>query len=236
MYTRLKLQNSVIWVHRRNSRSECGFRKVQFIQVTLFMVCAFLSNGINAQSCDTPSKHYAGSVVLRTEEKMESPGLKITGCIELMSEQEMFVAPKLLDSLGKSQRYFGRQAWAYCYVHGKDTVFYLNAGRNIRTFRWAYLKRMVTGPMELYFITLRGTSVSTWSRSEYTYYYLRKDGNWLNKKAIVWNEGGKRKQMERIFDDCAPALELIDKTTNLELDEILPQLVNLYNSSCSFKK
>ncbi len=212
-------------------REKIRFTKTEIFRNALLVVFVLLSNGIKAQLCDTSTKSYPGTVIFRAEKKKEIPGSQLHGCIKLMGEQEMYVAPNLVDSLGKSHRYFGREALAYWYIYNEDTIYYLNSGSNLHLYKWIYLKRIVKGPMELYLYRLQGTSVSTLSRTEYSYYYLRKDNKWLNEKAIVWNEGGKRKRMQKIFSDCQPALEMISKTTNLELDEILPQLVNLYNTS-----
>jgi len=206
--------------------------RVESIRIALLIVFVLLNIGINAQLCDTLNKHFPGAVILRAEKKDVASGSILHGCIEVMGWQEMYLAPKLVDSTGKTDRFFGREALAYWFIHNADTIYYLNSGRNLRQYRWIYLERAINGPMELYFFKLQGTSISTLTRSEYRYYYLRKDGYWLNKKAIVWNEGGKRKQLQKIFSGCNPALELISKTAGLQLDEILRQLVTLYNTSC----
>lgn len=217
---------------RRNSMIRRGFIITEIITTALIIIIVFSSSVIKAQSCDTFDQRFPGAVILRKEKKKDAVGSTIYGCIELLSRQEMFVAPKLIDSLGKSDRFFGRGALSYWYIRNKDTIYYLNSGRNLREYRWIFLERIVKGPMELYFFKLQGTSLLTLSRSEYSYYYIRKDGKWLNKKAIVWNEGGKRKQLQKIFSDCKPALELISNTADMQLDEIINQLVNIYNSSC----
>jgi hypothetical protein len=171
-------------------------------------------------------------VQMRKMRKSEEAGALIPGCIRELGETEMYVGPKLTDSLGHEQRMFGREALSYYFIKNEDTIFYLNSGRALRTYRWIFLERRVSGSMELYSFTTHGTSIPTFSRTSYTYYYFRMDGNWLNKKAIVWNETGKRKQLNQIFSKCTPALELIEATPSLMLDEILIQLVNLYNKSC----
>jgi hypothetical protein len=192
----------------------------------------YLISGIKAQPCDTLSKRFPGAVILRAEKNKDAPNSTLHGCIKLINWQEMNVAPILVDSLGNSERLFGRKALAYWYIRNKDTIYYLNSSRDLRDCKWVYLERIVKGQMELYCFKIQGTSLLTLSKSEFRYYYIRKDGNWLNKKAIVWNEGGKRKQLQKIFGTCKPALELISKTPSLMLDQIMQQLVILYNSSC----
>lgn len=207
--------------------------RYKIIHIVLFVVFAFLCNSIIAQPCDSLTKYFKGAVILRAEKKKDVPGSTRYGCIKLMNAQEMFVAPNLLDSSGKADRYFGREALAYWYTRNNDTVYYLNAGQNLKQYKWIYMERIVKGPMELYNFTLKGTTnLLLYTTVEYKYYYLRKDGKWLNRKAIVWNEGGKRDQLQKIFNDCKPALELISNTQGLMLDELLPQLVTLYNNSC----
>jgi hypothetical protein len=148
-----------------------------------------------------------------------------------MNKTEMFVAPKLQDDSGNFQKYYGRDALAYWYFNENDTVYYLNSGRNLRS-KWIFLKRIVKGPLELYYWQATGTSIPTLSYTQYTYYHLRRNGIWLNEKPIVWNEGGKRKQLKAIFSDCPLVLERIENTSNLFLDETLVELVELYNSNC----
>jgi len=208
----------------------------EILRTALFIVLAFLNFGTKAQPCDTLNKQFKGAVILRAEKKKDAPGSILRGCIKLMSPQEMFVAPKLVDSSGNSNRFFGRQALAYWYIHNKDTIYYLNSGRNLPQNRWIFLERILNGPMELYFFKIQGYTSWWLPTSEYKYFFLCKDGNWLNKKAIVWNEGGKRKRPQKIFGDCKPALELISTTKNLELDIILPLLVTIYNNTCYFNK
>ena len=204
---------------------------VEIIRFALLIVLAFTYNKTKSQTCDTLAMKFPGSVILRSERKKDIPGSIKHGCIEKLGWQEMFVAPKLIDASGKTERFFGREALAYWYIRNNDTIYYLNAGRHIKLYKWIYLERVVCGTMELYYFKMQGTSLLTLSRSEYRYYYFRKGGNWLNKKAIVWNEGDNRKQLQKIFSDCNPALELISKTSTLQLDEIFIQLVAFYNNS-----
>ncbi len=233
-YRLTNLNNTNPFIHniQRHHLTSNEFMGYRIIRTALVIVFSFLSNGIKAQPCDTLAKRFPGAVILRAERKKDMLGPSCYGCIQLMNGQEMYAAPKLVDSLGKTDRFFGREALAYWYIRNNDTIYYLNSGRNLSQYKWIYMERIAKGPMELYFFKLQGTSLLTMSRSEYSYYYLRKDGRWLNKKAIVWNEGGKRKQLNMIFSDCKPALELISKSASLQLDEIIKELVTLYNNSC----
>lgn len=233
MFTNLNSKNAFIDDGQRNGATTMGIIRAENLCTIFIIIFAFFSLGLQAQACDTLVKHFPGAVVLRAEKKKEVPGATRHGCIKLMNWQEMYVAPKLVDSLGQTNRYFGRDALAYWYLRNKDTIYYLNAGPTLSRYKWIYLQRLVNGPMELYSFKTQGTTnLITFTKVEYTYYYLRKDGRWLNKKAIVWNEGGKRKQLNQIFSDCKPAIALINKTSGLDLDEILRQLVTLYNTSC----
>jgi len=233
MFANLSDENSFIYKVLRNYLSRIGFATAEMRYTTLMIVFVFLSYGLKAQLCDTMEKHFSGAVILREENKKDPPGATINGCLKLMNKQEMHVGPKLVDNLGKTERFFGREALSYWYIRNKDTIYYLNGGKNLLQHRWVFLERILNGPMELYNFTTRGTTnLLIYTTVEYKYYYLRKNGKWLNKKAITSNEGGKRKQLQKIFIDCIPALELIAKTSSLQLDDILPQLVTIYNSSC----
>lgn len=189
-------------------------------------------NGLYAQICDSANKMYPGAVIVRAAPKEDTAGMVIQGCIKMMNESEMYVAPKLTDSTGNSKRYYGREAIAYWYINHSDTVYYLNGGRNLRS-KWLFLKRLVKGPMELYVWQARGTSLSTLSYTQYHYYYLRRNNRWVNEKPIVWNESGNRKQLNSVFADCPAVLEQIARTSNLVLDEKLTELVGLYNTNCA---
>lgn len=146
---------------------------IAIIRTVFFIVFIISHLGIKAQPCDTLSKHFPGAVILRAEKKKDIPGSIISGCIKLMNKQDMYVAPKLIDNLGNNQRYFGREAQAYWYLKNKDTIFYLNSGKNLRTYRWVFLERIVNGPMELYSFTMKGTtSLIFYTIVEYKYFYL----------------------------------------------------------------
>lgn len=224
----IHLNSSILKINQTKCWGDVGLKTHPFLYL---IILQFFYTGIKAQTCDTSSKEFRGAVIKRAEQKKDSIGKIQYGCINLLGWQEMIVAPMLTDSIGYSKRYFGRETLAYWYIRNNDTVYYLNAGKNLSHIRWIFLERLVGGPLELYYFKAQGTSLLTLSKNEYRYYYFRKDGIWLNKKEIVWNESGKRKQLEKIFSNCPDALALISKTSDLQLDEILIELTLLYNSS-----
>lgn len=184
-----------------------------------------------SQTCDSTQKSFPGAVQLRTLHKQDLPGSILKGCIHILSNARMHTAPKLTDSTGHSKYYYGRDTWAYWYINHRDTVYYLNSGSKLRS-KWIFLRRLEKGPMELYAHLVTGTSFSTLSYTHYEYYYLRKNGEWLNKKPVVWNETGKRKALNKIFSGCPAVLDRIAKTSNLLLDDEIIGFVRLYNKNC----
>lgn len=202
----------------------------------LFIMVVFLvlPSDAGAQECDSLKHWYPGEVLMRARKRSDQPGEVRTGCVRSMAIEEMEVAPKLLDSTGHAERIPGRYALSYTYVSGNDTAYYLNTGKEVRTFRWVYALRVVAGEMELYVIRTRGFSILL-GQVNYDHYYLRRGGRWLSEKPFVYNEGGKRERLEGIFSGCPAAMERISATKDLDLTDILPDLVRYWNTGACMK-
>lgn len=201
-------------------------------RIVLVMIVWLISRIGSTQTCDTTARWFPGAVVTRVEKRSALVGDTMTGCIELMDPSEMYAGPKFIARYDKHERFYGRYALAYWYVRESDTILYLNSGRDLHNYRWIYLERLVSGPMELYRFNVHGLAFA-FQITSYDYYYLRVNGHWLDSRPIVWNERGKRKRLMRIFSSCPAVLEQIATTKDMDLPDRTLDFVRLYNTTCA---
>lgn len=155
----------------------------------------------------------------------------ITGNIKIRSEVEMQFRIEFYSETTTKIIYKPQLIKGYYLIQNNDTSCY-ESFKYWKPFyflnRNFFLRKITNGNISLYLYKEEGLDISFFTKTVHYYYFIKKDGKWINTKPITANNF--KKQLKVLFKDCEPLVKEL-KNSKLFIDE-LPVLIDRYNRLC----